>query len=306
MKSLKLQFIAFFTLISICLCGCNISESPAPAVTVGRVFTVDEINAGIKEFFLNKLITADLWIPDTDNSIYSKSFILNNDIEYDLYFERYERRYELEYSAHLVFTNRLFTDTYDDEQKLYAISIKMTEFGMQSSKNWGRYYYENEVLDYSASPQERLYPVNRYSHYSGDDDDIVFLGSHSLRIDEITRPQFHEPDEMWLESAERYIRIFMDYYGGKYGLEPGNYSVYVPKFFRADDRSDIVFLHENGNFYISNFSLNDNDYSRIHHNFELDGNINELSDCKLYVDMLREDSVINMRYRVTAEENNYD
>ena len=140
-------------------------------------------------------------------------------------------------------------------------------------------------------------------------EDRIYLGSYSMRIDEITRPNFQEMNREWRENAEKEIQMFMETHNGMHldetrtgFLEPGNYHVYIENFFKSDDNSRIVFLHENGNVYQSFFHF-------IHYltgdkiasvmNTPLIGNINESLPLRLYVEKLQSDFAVNIEYQVT-------
>ena len=240
MRVLKtlLTFILAMSLLSGCLDASNTAgdtsalshESEAideGLVTVnGRSFSIEEINAGIKDMF-----NCRLYHHNYDNTLsyilLNKDVILGKDVEYDLYY--LPPNSFIGPQIYFVLNNIEHPLSSEEEPLVYSFGISITEWGLQPQPSLG-----------GSSPPNKDRKLNNK--------DAVYLGSYTMRIDEIVKPPFEIMDDEWTENVESAIRLYMD---NSVTLAPGSYHVYVDRFFKSDDHSEVFFEHENGNIYFA-------------------------------------------------------
>jgi len=264
-------------------------EAPSyenPFAINGRLFSIEEINTGIKDTFNNQLYLYG----------YVGGLIKNDlpyDIEYELYFDPshygYDERYPFSRpkTAFLVVTNMLHPLPMEEIPPLYVYGINVTEWGLRSD-----FYYSNTY----TTIEKPLIFFNS---------ELVYLGSYTVRIDEIAKPQYEIMDSEWIENTKNEIRMYMDEdvfseYNIEKELEPGGYHVYVKKFFKSDVDSTIIFEHENGNIYTGWYNYvheNTGVYPANLNHVELVDNLNEES-FKTFLEKVREDPALCIEYAV--------
>jgi len=284
------------------LCGCRsfgstvvdalpdcLDDSPSyenPFVINGRVFSIDEINAGIKDTFNNQLYLYG-YVGGLRKSD------IPYDIEYELYFDPehygYDEKHPFAYpkTAYLVVTNMLHPLPTEEIPPLYVYGINVTEWGLRSD-----FFYRNTYVTIEK-------PLFFFSS------ELVCLGNYTMRIDEIVKPQYETMDATWIENTKSEIRKYMDEdvfskYNIEKDLEPGSYHVYVQKFFKSDVDSTIIFEHENGNIYTGWYNYvhgNTGNYPANLNHVELVENPNEES-FKSYLEKVREDPTLSIKYAV--------
>ncbi len=258
----------------------------------GRTFSVEEINAGIRDTLNN------LWYlyGDDSTSEYissNKDLLLGKDIEYNLYLHLgpgyasssgiYDEASPK--SLYIVITNIKPLSSTEEKPLLYTFALHITEGGVQSD-----FYTENKLPPESAND----------GYYQGHDE-MIYLGHYTMRIDEVTKPQYEEMDSKWVESVTRSIKLYMDAHGG--GFEPGNYHVYVKKFFKGDTDSIIFFEHENGNIYSAfyYFVHETGDYEADLNHLELDEYLNSDELYKEYYEKIKSDPAVSLEYSVKKQ-----
>lgn len=250
----------------------------------GRTFTIEEIIEGVMDTF-----NCQMYLygndPTSDNILCNKELILHQDIEYELCY-RPPGPYSLYGRIIVMMPNMLHPYSTDENPRVYFFGIFISEIGLESDFSLGDSCPQNISL----------------STESGED---IYLGSYTIRIDEVTRPPFEVMDTEWVENTENAIRLYMDgdYHaelGIKHDLEPGNYLAYVQPFFRADVRGYIIFEHENGNVYWGWYDwVHDDigDYPASLNHVELAYNPNDASFLS-YLEKVRSDSQVNLEYSV--------
>ena len=260
-------------------------------VTVnGRSFSIEEINAGIKDTFNSVLY----FYGDNDTGEYlfsNKNLVLHKDLEYELYF--YKSNFDTVASdifnpprVFLVITNIQHPLSTENNPLLYELAIDVTEWGLRS-------YFHSE----GHTPK-----MEAYVYYGVE---LVYLGSYTMRIDEIVEPPFEVMNDEWKENTKSELRLYMhknDFYVGKPedSLEPGYYHVYVQKFFKSDMDSIVIFEHENGNTYWGFYYFvheNSGSYFANLNKVRLAEDVgNESFDA--YIEKVRANSAVSMEYLV--------
>ena len=257
-----------------------------PVVINGRSFSAEEINAGIRDTF-NSLMylyggVVNGWLENDE--------LLHKDIEYELFFDPYyndgEDQFLFPKKVYMVITNMFHPSSIDGDPLLFMFGIDITEWGLRSDL-----YYAGDI------PEKKQ--IVMY------DNEPIHLGSYSMRIDEIIKPQFEIMDAAWIENTKNEIRMYMDvndFYGGEpgYDLAPGSYHVNVQKFFRSDDNSIIIFEHENGSVYAGYYYYvheNSGNYPALLNHVELVCNPNTES-FQTYLDKVRSDPAVSLEYSV--------
>ena len=255
----------------------------------GRSFSVEEINEGIKDTF-----NCQLYYEGHDSSsnyiTSNTDVILHKNIEYDLYFDPYynhgENPYVFPKKVYIVITNMLHPLSTEKDFLLYSFGVDITDLGVRSDFCYEGHEPQNEpFIVYGKAP--------------------IHLGRYSMRIDEIVKPQFETMDTTWIENTKSEIRMYMDKNDFHQGapdenLAPGNYNVYVQKFFKSDGDSLIIFEHEDGSVYRGFYYF-------VHYNSgkrPADLNHVELVDnpdtkpFKMYLDTVRSDPALSFEYFV--------
>lgn len=245
MLYIKRLLTVLLPVVLLCGCGCvkenTNSESadlPEKSITVnGRVFTVEEIKEGIGKTLNNILYYSNnlIWL--------DKESILHKNLEYDLFYipSIYDGTEKADYFHGLiclVITNVLnpYPSGSDPQLCVYGIGIK--KWGLQSDFFYG-----------GRTEKEKPY----FLPTSGDfGETAVFLGSHSIRIDEIKTPKHEQMDDTWKESVKKEVQLYMDNSDTLADItfmSPGKYNVYIMGFFESDDDTYIYFENENGDIY---------------------------------------------------------
>lgn len=233
-------FVIAVSMITL-LCGCQHSdilmddnhkqegiESTHYNITVGkRSFSIEEINAEIMNTFNNVLY----YHGDDDANDYltsNQNVILHKNIEYELYFDPvgYVNASPIIY---MVITNIQHPLSTAEKPLLYQFGVIVTEWGLQSD------FY---IQAHTSSDDAREFSNKN----------VIELGSYTMRIDEIVKPQYETHASEWLSKSKKEIQLYMDKNTDKI-LVPGHYYVYVQNFFKSDKDSIIIFEHENGDIY---------------------------------------------------------
>ena len=300
MRSIKLLLAVIFLSM---LCGCSetndssqiphsLPESKNSIEVNGRSYTVDEINAGIKEIFNNEMYLNDS-IPWLGN-------ILDKNVEYEMYFypnttpapDFYES-YGPNPKIRIVVTNILPSFPEEETQRFCTY-----EFGFLGDRLPSRWWGCQRI------PYEYARLLNWEDEQSRNNEtEIVPLGSYTMCINEIEEPNYQIMSDEWKENAKNSIRLYMDKYEypeeGYYDLEPGNYYIYVQKFFWDSDPR-IFFEHENGNIYEGTYEwAQDAAETRpacLTH-VELSGHADD-EDYKIYREKIKSDSAVSFEYAI--------
>lgn len=256
-----------------------------PVTINGRSFTMKEINAEVQKM-LNSML---YYHGDDDTSeyiIYNKDIILHKDVEYDLYINPPDPRHWNLTMLDIVITN--FHHPLSSEEKLlllYNFGVPVTEWGLRSKPYTGNYIVEEHMYNFVS--------------------DKTFLGSYTMRLDEITKPEYEPMGSEWEENAKNAIRLYMDkndYYADDLhnNLAPGNYHVYVQEFFKSDEDSYIFFEHENGNVYWGwyfSVQMASGEHPASLHKVELVENPDD-PWIQLYYEKVRSDPALSFEYEV--------
>lgn len=286
-----------FTIIL--LCGCkdsnkttkddtlNSSDSPVSVTVNGKSISIDEINAGIKDTFNSVLY----YHGDDDTSsdlTYNKNIILKKDLKYELYFEPNSnsglKSFVFSPKIYLVITNIQYPLSSEGTPQLYEFGIDITEGGLRS--NFYNQWHGPQIETYISAKE------------------LVYLGSYTMRIEEIKKPTYETMNDEWKENAKSAIRLYMDmnnFYGDKsYNLAPGNYHIYVQNFSKTDKDSIIIFENENGSIYTGYYYFV-HDISPSHpadlNKVALEESSNEKS-FETYLEKVKLDPALAMEYTV--------
>ncbi len=204
-----------------------------PIISVnGKDYRTNEISEEIQNTFNSVLYyhgTIGDFITDTNA-------VLNKEIRYELYFKP---NYSEESSSIMspqvfgIIVNMEHPSSTENCFVRYAFGIDLTEYGLKTDFS---YLGQMSPNDYSALV-----------------DASVYLGSHSVNIEEIKRPTYEEKTKEWKDCVESAVRLYMDendFYAeeGK-NLKPGNYRIYIQNFSEGDQVSTIIFEHDNGDIY---------------------------------------------------------
>ena len=229
--------LIFFLLINLCACqkfGAS-QDDYAPLLINGKAFTIDEVNEGIKNTFNSVLY----YHGDDPNSKYltsNKNLILQKKISYDLFFEPNfytgEKAFVFSPKIYFVITNINHPLSTKEKLQLYVFGVDITEFGLRSD-----FSYQGHTIK---------------ENYNFLNDNIIYLGNHTMYIEKIKKPIYEAIDVEWSKKVENSIKLYMDkndYYTNGGNLAPGKYLVYVQKFFRSDKNSTIIFVNQNGSTY---------------------------------------------------------
>jgi len=248
----------------------------------GRSFSIEEINAGIKDTF-NCVLYHHGYRTGDNYLISNPDLILRKDVEYDLYFESNYQNGIYTFSPtpnlHLLITNMEDPLSTEENPLRYMFSIGITEWGMRSCFS---------SLGCLSTEQAQELKNDRY----------IFLGHYTMHIDEIEKPPFEDMDAEWSENVESAIRLYMG--EGKY-FEPGSYHVYMQRFFESDADSIIIFEHENGDIYIGSYYF-------VHEiSGEREADLNKVilnkgphsESFKAYVEIVKQDPAVSMEYVIS-------
>jgi len=256
-----------------------------PVIVNEKSFSIEEINTGIKNTFNNVLYLHDgvVWL--------NKDSLLNQDVEYELYFEPNDRSgleaFIFPPKIYIEITNMQYPEmTEDGKPQFYMFGIDVTEWGLRSD-----FYYA------AFGPKKETFIINGKA--------LIHLGSYTMRIDEIIKPQYETMDDDWKENVKSAIRLYMDkndFYVGDAdrNLASGNYHVYVQKFFKSDLNSYIIFEHENGDIYIGFYYIVhevSGDSSADLNHVELE-EYTENEAFRAYLEKIRLDPAVSMEYSI--------
>lgn len=256
-----------------------------------KVFSIEEINEGIRNTFNNVLYYNGN--DDTSNYLTSnKNIILNKEIKYELYFEPNSNdgtnSFVFPQKIYFVITNIQHPLSSAEKSQLYVFGIDITEWGLRSD-----FSYQGHT------PQEEP--------YSFINNKTVHLGSQTLHIDEVQKPEHEEMDDEWKKKAQKAIQLYMDkndFYADKDdNLEPGKYHVYVQKFSKSDKDSTIIFKNQNGIIYVGYYYFVHDisaDNAADLNGVELVENANEKA-FQIYLDRVRSNPALEMEYRVSED-----
>lgn len=191
----------------------------------GREYAIEEIQQGILKAF-----QTELYYAGNDGLHLNRDLILGKTLIYDLVFV--DDQY-LPYV--LMIVNNLEHPLSTAEEPLYRFGIAFSEQGM-----------EEKFYTFGTASEKEL---NYMTKSRGE----VYLGSYSLHISEIIKPQHELMSEEWKRQAETAIQQYMDkndFYSEKEkNLAPGKYHVYIKGFSKGDVDTVIIFEHENGSIY---------------------------------------------------------
>ncbi|SEW32751.1 hypothetical protein [[Clostridium] fimetarium] len=251
-------------------------------------FPIDEINAGIKDTFNSVLY----YHGNDDTSSYltsNKNIILKKDLQYELYYEPNSKSgleaFVFSPKIYLVITNMQYPLSSEGTPQLYEYGIDITEWGLRSDFSYQGHWPQRETYSFSGN-------------------ELIHLGSYRMRIEEIKKPVYETIDDEWKENAKSAIRLYMDmndFYGDEsHNLAPGNYHIYVQKFFKTDKDSIIIFENENGSIYTGYYYFV-HDISTSHPADLNKVALNESSSEKsfeIYLEKVRLDPAVAMEYKV--------
>lgn len=254
------------------------TDPPAAQIKItakGREYAIEEIQQGILKAF-----QTELYYAGNDGLHLNRDLILGKTLIYDLVFV--DDQY-LPYV--LMIVNNLEHPLSTAEEPLYRFGIAFSEQGM-----------EEKFYTFGTASEKEL---NYMTKSRGE----VYLGSYSLHISEIIKPQHELMSEEWKRQAETAIQQYMDkndFYSEKEkNLAPGKYHVYIKGFSKGDVDTVIIFEHENGNVY-------QGDYYFVHDiSAESSANLNHVEliedpseSYAQWLDKVRESAAINMEYYV--------
>jgi len=243
----------------------------------GKEYSIEDIQRGILKAF-----HTEFYYASDDNLHLNRKLILSKTLTYDLVFVDDQF---LPYV--LLIVNNLEHPLSTEEKPLYSFGIAFSEQGM-----------EEKFYTYGTTSSNTL-------AYMTEDRDEVYLGSYSLHINEIAKPQHEQMSNEWKKQAEAAIQRYMeknDFYSEKEkNLEPGKYSVYIKGFSKGDIDSIIVFEHENGNiyqgFYYFVHSISTELPADLNH---VEFVANSSGSYKEWVDKVRESPALHMEYWVQS------
>lgn len=246
MLYIKRLLTVLLSAVLLCGCGCvkenTNSESadlPEKSITVnGRVFTVEEIKKGIEYTFNYNLYYHDGF------AHMKKEQILNNTLEYDLFYLPCKKKYDYVYydKIFLILTNVPYPFPSGQEPEVCIKGININKRGMQS-----------EFCNQGGICKEKPYSFLKSDDY---DETAVFLGSHSIRIDEIKTPKHEQMDDAWKEVVKKEVQLYIDNsdtLAPEENWAPGKYNVYIRGFSESDDDTRIFFESENGDIYFATY-----------------------------------------------------
>lgn len=262
-------------------------EIPTSIMVWEREFSVDEINAGIKNLINNVLYYYGDH-EDSDYMMYNKNLVLNQKIEYDLFYipNTGDGENDKIWGGEILFVMPGIEHplSQPDDVQIYGMSTRITEEGISSA-----YLAANRIS------------TDRYKSLF-DNEEYIYLGRHSLYMEEIVPPVYEEKSEEWKRNVETGIQLYMDQneiYGGE-SFKPGKYKVYVMNFTKADCDSWILFEHEDGDIYYGIYYYVNIDWPNSPANL----NHVELKDedrveySKSYYEKLKEHAAICVEYEV--------
>ena len=244
MLYIKRLLTVLLSVVLLCGCGCvkenTNSESadlPEKSITVnGRVFTVEEIKEGIGKTLNNILYYSNnlIWL--------DKELILHKKLEYDLFYvpSIHDNTKNADFyhgMIYLVITNVLHPYPSGSDPQLCVYGIGIKRWGLQS-----HFFYASRTE--KEKPDAFLIAEKRET--------AIFLGSHSIRIDEIKTPKHEQMDDTWKESVKKEVQLYMDNsvtLADITFMSPGKYNVYIQGFSESDDDTDIYFENEDGDIY---------------------------------------------------------
>ena len=249
----------------------------------GKKLTVDEIITQIPTTINNMLYYSGNY-SESNNMFFNKDLILNKQLNYKLYGYYPISSPNSNLDIHLPEVRLVFTDmehplSTEDNPKLYYITIKVTENGLQST------FFSGYHISKTETPG-------------------IFLGSYSLCIDEIVAPKHEVMSEEWKTNVEKALRLYMDendfWAYAEDNLEIGNYKVYIKGFSANDTDTNIIFEHENGNVY-------EGFYYFVHHvSGERSADLNKVAliewdndeGFQAYLERVKQNATFSMEYEV--------
>ena len=280
MAKTKLFFVICIFVVFLTACQEAKTETPASITVNETVFTVEQINDGIKEVFNKQLYYNGAYV-DSD-IINNKKLVLNKTLTYELFFAPSGAYGPAK--IYFAITNVEHPLSTPSESFLYEFGIDITELGLCSE-----FSYIGRVL--------------QGQNYNFVKENTVSLGSHSLTITSVEEPKIEQMSEEWKTKAEKAIRLYMDendFCSNKEeNLPSGKYTVYVEGFRESDTNSVIVFENENGvvysgyYYFVHHVSDNAADLNHV----EPIGNSDD-TEIAAYLDALRSTHALKMEYRV--------
>lgn len=256
-----------------------------------KIFSVEEIKNGIK----NTLNSVLYYYGNDDTSDYltsNKNIILKKDLKYELYFKPNSNNkadaFIFPPKIYFAITNIQHPLSSPDNILLYEFGIDVTEWGLRSE-----FSYQGNTT--KGKP------------YSFIGDDTIYLGSHTMRIDEIKKPEHEEMDDEWKKKAHKAIQLYMDkndFYADKDdNLEPGKYHVYIQKFSKSDKDSTIIFKNQNGIIYVGYYyfvhDISDDNAADLN-GVELVETANEKA-FQIYLERVCSNPALEMEYTLTQK-----
>lgn len=238
---MRVRIITLFISLTILLCGCNnygnkIKKKQMSININEKNFSIADINEGIADTF-NYVLYYYGGNVDSEYLTDNKEKVLNREIEYDLYYT----------------PNAKGQDDFVFASKVYFV-IKNIKHPLSSLKNEVLYEFGIEITEYGLRSdfcyQGHIKKGEKYSFITAE---TIPLGSHSLFISEIKKPNYEKIDKEQKTNIEKSICLYMsnnNFYSDKNkNLPSGNYTIYLQNFFRSDKDSFIIFENEEGAIY---------------------------------------------------------
>lgn len=309
---IKKKIIVFIVLFVVCIIGCESSnesisqndlQSELPRISNAtepddnldefviyvddRGYTVEDINAGIKNAFNEQLYYHGEY--DSDYILTNKDIIQGKNVEYDLYLCK-SAEYTSPYATIYIRNIEHYQST-PENPLFYSMSIFLTKYGMPSDFNSCGPIKKDAVCDESD-----------------------YLGKYSMRIDEIIRPNYEEIGEALEKNVKSAVQLYMDrndFMGEEKtfsegpevqtSFKTGAYNVYVKKFSEADTDSTVIFEHEDGSIYEAKYCFVhdaiETKEANLRYIFYYSA-INETDGHKSFVDKVKKDPVLCFKYVV--------
>lgn len=309
---IKKIIIVFIALLVVCITGCESSntsisqydlQSELPRISNAtepddnldefviyvddRGYTVEDINAGIKNAFNEQLYYHGEY--DSDYILTNKDIIQGKNVEYDLYLCK-SAEYTSPYATIYIRNIEHYQST-PENPLFYSMSIFLTKYGMPSDFNSCGPIKKDAVCDESD-----------------------YLGKYSMRIDEIIRPNYEEIGEALEKNVKSAVQLYMnrnDFMGEEKtfpegpevqtSFKTGTYNVYVKKFSEADTDSTVIFEHEDGSIYEAKYCFVheaiETKEANLRYIFYYSA-INETDGHKSFVDKVKKDPLLCFKYVV--------
>lgn len=301
----NLKLIAALSLLLLVLCGCQkttvreegTKEVPSEQTTAAREtqstvaqtedqvitvdaaqFTVEQINEQIKEA-INSDMYYSGYFTDSDNIFSNRDLLLNQPLEYALYYVTTTGPRKLSPAEiRVLITNHEHPLSASlGKQYLYEIAFFINENGLE-------YYCQTRHTAADAEPTG------------------TFLGNYTMCFTEFTKPQHEVMSEEWKAQAKAALALYMDQNDfnayDKRNLPAGNYRVYIKGFYKSDYDSTIIFQREDGLIYSGRYlflhTISEGNPADLHR-VEFLGYADNMTQ---YLERVRENCAFSMEYTV--------